>query len=52
MKGLTSSTLDILAAVFMLALVLLLVRPSSLAPDFIKAFGAAVDGLVNFAVSG
>lgn len=43
---------DILAAVFVLALVMLLVRPNSLAPQFIKEFGGALDGLVKFAVSG
>lgn len=43
---------DILAAVFLLALVMLLVRPGSLAPQFIKEFGLALDGLVKFAVSG
>lgn len=43
---------DVLAAVFLLALVTLLVRPNSLAPAFIKEFGAALDGLVQFAVTG
>jgi hypothetical protein len=43
---------DILAAVFLLALVMTLVRPSSYAPAFIKAFGGAVDSLVTFAVTG
>lgn len=52
MKGLKASALDILVAVFVLALVVLLVRPNSLAPQFIKAFGTALDGLVTFAVSG
>lgn len=48
-----ASTLgDVLAAVFLLALVSLLVRPSSLAPQFLKSFGEALDGLVTFAVSG
>lgn len=43
---------DVLAAVFLLALVGLLVRPSSKAPAFLKLFGQALDGLVTFAVSG
>jgi hypothetical protein len=43
---------DILAAVFLLALVVLLVRPSSLAPSFITNFGDALTGLVTFAVTG
>ena len=43
---------DILALVFLLALVTLLVRPSSLAPQFLKSFGQALDGLVTYAVSG
>lgn len=43
---------DILAAVFLLALVMLLVRPNSLAPAFLTQFGAALDGLVTFAVIG
>lgn len=50
MKGSTIG--DILAAVFLLALVTLLVRPSSYAPSFLKSFGEALDGLVTFAVSG
>lgn len=43
---------DILAAVFLLAFITLLVKPSSEAPTFIKALGSAVDGLVTFAVTG
>lgn len=43
---------DILAAVFLLALVVILVRPSSLAPQFLANFGQAMDGLVAFAVTG
>lgn len=50
MRGATWA--DILAAVFLLALVSMLVRPSSLAPGFLKSFGEALDGLVTFAVSG
>lgn len=43
---------DVLMAVFVLAIVLLLVRPTSLAPQFIKAMGAAMQGIVTYAVSG
>ena len=43
---------DLAAAVFLLALVMLLVRPNSLAPAFLKEFGTAMDGLVTFAVIG
>lgn len=43
---------DIFAAVFLLALVVILVRPNSLAPAFLSEFGSAVDGLVTFAVTG
>jgi hypothetical protein len=43
---------DILALVFLLALVMLLVRPNSLAPAFIKAFGQGVNGMITYAVSG
>lgn len=43
---------DILAAVFLLALVTLLVRPNSLAPAFLTAFGTAFDGMVTYAVAG
>lgn len=42
---------DILAAVFLLALVMTLVRPSSYAPAFIKAFGGAVNSVITFAVT-
>ncbi len=49
MKGVVG---DVLAAVFLLALVTLLVRPSSLAPSFLSTFGEAMDALVTFAVSG
>lgn len=43
---------DILGAVFLLALVMLLVRPNSYAPAFIKAFGDAMTEVTKFAVSG
>jgi len=43
---------EVLAAVFLLALVALLVRPGSFAPAFVKAFGDAMTEIVHFAVSG
>lgn len=43
---------DIFAAVFLLAMVMLLVRPNSLAPAFIREFGSAMDLIVSLAVSG
>lgn len=49
MKGAVS---EVLGAVFLLALVLLLVRPSSYAPAFVKAFGSALTEVVTFAVTG
>ena len=42
---------DIIAAVFILALVSLMVRPSSLAPGFITSAGEGLTALVQFAVS-
>lgn len=42
---------DVFAAVFLLALVAVLVRPSSLAPQFVKAFGDAMTGLISYAVA-
>lgn len=43
---------EIAGAVFLLALVSLLVRPNSYAPAFIKAFGEAMTEVTKFAVSG
>lgn len=43
---------EILGAVFLLAFLLLLVRPNSLAPKFISAFGSAMTEVVKFAVTG
>lgn len=43
---------DIFAALFLLAMVMLLVRPTSLAPAFLTEFGSAMDELVTFAVAG
>lgn len=43
---------QVLGAVFLLALVALLVRPGSYAPQFIRAFGDAMTEVVHFAVSG
>jgi hypothetical protein len=49
-KGAT--VMDIVAAVFLLAVVTMLVRPSSLFPEFLKLFGEAMDGMITFAVIG
>jgi hypothetical protein len=43
---------EIVGALFTLALILLLVRPGSLAPKFVSAFGTAMTEVVKFAVSG
>lgn len=43
---------DILAAVFLLALVMILVRPSSLAPAFLSEFGDGMTSLITYAVAG
>lgn len=43
---------EVIGAVFLLALVMLLVRPGSYAPSFIKAFGDAMTEVTKFAVSG
>ena len=51
-KGTKGSVNTILGAVFLLALVMLLVRPNSLAPSFIKNFSAAFNKMVKFATSG
>jgi hypothetical protein len=40
---------DALAAVFTVAVLMLLVRPNSLAPAFIAAAGAALTALVGYA---
>lgn len=52
MKKMKGSAGTILGAVFLLALVMLLVRPNSLAPSFIKNFSAAFNKMIKFAVSG
>ncbi|NUP38968.1 MAG: hypothetical protein HOY76_18615 [Streptomyces sp.] len=49
MKG---AAAEIAAAVFLLALVMILVRPNSLAPKFVGAFGDAMTAVVKYAVSG
>lgn len=49
MKNTTWS--DVLAAVFVLALISLMVRPTSLAPAFITAFGDGMTAVTQFAVS-
>lgn len=46
------SAIDALAAVFLLAVVTILVRPNSLAPRFLQDFGTALDNMVHFAVTG
>jgi hypothetical protein len=46
-----ASAVDVIAAVFLLAMVMTLVRPSSYAPAFIKAFGGAVNEVITFAVT-
>ncbi len=43
---------DIAVALFLLAIVFILVKPGSLAPKFITAFGEGFDGIVSFAVTG
>lgn len=40
------------AAVFILAVIFILVRPGSLAPRFVAAFGDGLAGIVNYAVHG
>lgn len=52
MKVKKGSGQTILGAVFLLALVMLLVRPHSLAPSFIKNFSAAFNKMITFAVKG
>lgn len=42
---------DVFTAVFVLALVMVLVRPNSLAPSFIKEFGSGITELVTYAVA-
>jgi hypothetical protein len=51
-KGRGAAIGDVLAAVFLLALVMLLVRPNSLAPSFLKEFGAGMTAMIEFAVTG
>jgi hypothetical protein len=43
---------DIVAALFLVAVVYILVKPSSLAPAFVKNVGDALDSIVTFAVNG
>jgi hypothetical protein len=42
---------EVLAAVFALAVISLLVRPSSLGPSLVKTSGEALTAVVQFAVS-
>lgn len=44
-------TAEILTAVFVLAVIYLLVRPSSLGPQVIQEMGGALANLTTFAVS-
>jgi hypothetical protein len=48
----TRTWVDALAAVFLLAVITILVRPNSLAPRFLTDFGTAVDNMIHFAVTG
>ena len=48
----TRTWVDVFAAVFLLAVVTILVRPNSLAPRFLQDFSTALDNLVHFAVAG
>lgn len=48
----TRSLTDVFAAIFLLALITILVRPNSLAPKFLQDFGTAMGNLVHFAVAG
>jgi hypothetical protein len=43
---------DVFFSLFVLALITLMVKPGSLAPKFLNAFGAATTDLVTYAVSG
>lgn len=43
---------DVLGLIFVLAAIYVLARRNSMAPQFIQAFGDALDGVVKFAVSG
>lgn len=47
-----ADVLEALAAVFLLAVIYVLVRPGSLAPRFITAFGDGLAGVINYAVHG
>jgi hypothetical protein len=43
---------DVFSAVFLLALIMLLVRPSSLAPQLLQALGNGATAIVRYAVEG
>jgi aromatic ring-opening dioxygenase LigB subunit len=43
---------DVVGLIFILALLVILVRPSSIAPQFVTAFGDGLTSLVSFAVAG
>lgn len=43
---------DVIGLVFVLALILILVRPTSVAPQFVSAFGEGLSSLIAFAAAG
>lgn len=47
-----AQALDVIAAIFVLAVVYLLVKPGSLAPKFIGAVGQGLQNIVTYAVHG
>lgn len=47
-----AQVLDAVAAIFLLAVVYVLVRPGSLAPRFVQAVGDGLTSIVNYAING
>lgn len=43
---------DVIGLIFILALIVILVRPGSIAPQFVTAFGDGLTSLVSFAAAG
>jgi hypothetical protein len=43
---------DVVGLIFILALTVILVRPNSIAPQFVTAFGDGLTSLVSFAAAG
>ena len=43
---------DLVMAIFLLAIVFILVKPGSLAPKFVQAAGDGFQAIVSFAVTG